>query len=381
MKHYLSNVSVVLEDETINDTSILIEDGLISAIGSEAPANCQTSNLAGAMILPGFIDLHADALEKEVEPRPGAMFPLPHAVLQIDRRNASVGITTVFHALSFAEGELGVRNANLAAQLANEIKSFAPYALVDNRVHCRYEITDAGSEQIVSDLIECGDCDLISFMDHTPGQGQFKTIDAYREFFSKTYAKSHEELDIIIAKKNEAGSSTHERISRLSEKALNSQLRIASHDDDCATRIKTMKALGANISEFPINLETAKIAHKEGFATLFGAPNIVRGGSQSGNMKAVDAIKEGVASCLCSDYSPSTMMAAIFRLVEEEIISLPNAVRLITANPAAALGLHDRGTLSIGKRADLVVLSSKSGPRHISEVWVEGKKVYQVNPS
>lgn len=378
MKHYLTNLTAVLSDDVVEDTSLLIDDGLIEAIGCDAPANADIHDMSGHMVLPGLIDLHGDALEKEVEPRPGALFPLAHAVLQSDRRNAVSGITTVFHALSFAEGELGVRNVNLAAELAREIKTFAPYALVENRVHCRYEITDRSSEAIVSALIEERECDLLSFMDHTPGQGQFKTIEVYREFLAKTYGKSDADLDVLIAEKTEAGSTTHERVSRLAALARKYGIAIASHDDDCMERVRMMKDLGAVISEFPINLETAKGAYREGLATLFGAPNIVRGGSQSGNMKAVEAISNGAASCICSDYSPASIMPALFKLADEEIMSLPQAVQLATLNPARAAGLKNRGILKQGMRADLAVISNDAGPCHVRELWVKGKRVYQL---
>jgi alpha-D-ribose 1-methylphosphonate 5-triphosphate diphosphatase len=150
---------------------------------------------------------------------------------------------------------------------------------------------------------------------------------------------------------------------------------LASHDDDSAEKVTVLKGLGARISEFPVNLETAVAARDNGLSTLFGAPNILRNASQSGNMKALDAVKEGVADCLCSDYSPAALLPSVLRLVEDGHLSLPQAFALVTRNPARAAGLEDRGIIAPGKRADLIAIAGKGLLARARQVWSGGREV------
>jgi len=182
-KELLTNCRLVLPDTVAENSSLLVEDGFISAIEPDGTEKTAILDLRGATLMPGMIDLHCDALEKEVEPRPNVLFPLDFAIAQADRRNAQAGITTVFHALSFAHGELGVRNRNMAADIARQVHIYGQ-VMVDNRIHGRYEITDEESLPILFDLIEEGTLGLISMMDHTPGQGQFKDLAAYRDYLA-----------------------------------------------------------------------------------------------------------------------------------------------------------------------------------------------------
>ena len=260
------------------------------------------------------------------------------AIAQADRRNAQAGITTVFHALSFAHGELGVRNRNMAAGIARQVHIYSQ-VMVDNRIHGRYEITDEESLPILSDLIEEGALGLISMMDHTPGQGQFKDLAACRDYLGRTYAKSADEAKALIRKKFDSAQGACERIKMLVQKAQKAGIRVASHDDDSPESVQTMSALGRTVSEFPVNRRAAQTACDLGLWTVFGVPNILRGCSQSGSMKALEAVQHGAARCLCSDYHPGALLAAVFRLPRLAGIELANAARLVTANPALAAGL------------------------------------------
>jgi alpha-D-ribose 1-methylphosphonate 5-triphosphate diphosphatase len=171
----LTNARVVFSTETRDNIAVLIEDGLIAAIDPESAGDVRTINLADRLLMPGMIDLHCDALEKEVEPRPNVHFPLDFACAQADKRNAAAGITTVYHALSFANHELGVRNNAFAADIARAVCDWQEHALIDNRVHARYEITDETAPPILTTLLESRHAHMISFMDHTPGQGSSRT--------------------------------------------------------------------------------------------------------------------------------------------------------------------------------------------------------------
>lgn len=376
-KLYLTGARVVLPNDALDDAAVLIEDGFIAAINPASGNGAQTIDLSDKTLIPGLIDLHCDALEKEVEPRPNVHFPLDFACAQADKRNAAAGITTVFHALSFANEELGVRNNAFAASLVRAVHAWNPLGLVDNRVHCRYEVTDPTAPEILLELMAADELHLLSVMDHSPGQGQFKDIAAYRDFLARTYKKSEAELDSLMENKLAQAKGTMTRIQLLINAAKAKGIPIASHDDDTPEKVETLHGLGVSITEFPINLESAHAARALGMSTVFGAPNILRGKSQSGAVRALDAVQAGVVDCLCADYYPATLIVAVFRLPELAGISLADAVRLVSANPARAAGLADRGEIVVGKRADLVAVAHINGLAQASHVFSAGKPVFE----
>jgi alpha-D-ribose 1-methylphosphonate 5-triphosphate diphosphatase len=378
MKTCITHAHLILPEEIVENVAILIEDGIISDIDPLSTKADLSIDLGGRLLMPGMIDLHCDALEKEVEPRPSVHFPLDFACAQADKRNAAAGITTVYHALSFANDELGVRNNEFAAQIARAVHEWQIHGLVDNRVHCRYEITDESGLPILKKLLEEQSMHLISMMDHTPGQGQFKDLAAYRDYLTRTYKKTADEVSVIVERKLEAATGAYTRMVELADVAHAAGISVASHDDDSKERIATMNSIGADISEFPINLESAHEAKRLGMSTIFGAPNIIRGKSQSGSMKAMDAIHEKVADCLCADYAPATLIVAVMRIFDQTDLSLPEVISLVTSNPAKAAKLHDRGSIAVGKRADLIAIEKPGGLPQISDVWVNGKAVYRV---
>jgi len=379
MKTHLTHARIILEDSIIEDGSVLIGEGKIIAINPDVVDADEFIDLKGKTLMPGMIDLHCDALEKEVEPRPGVHFPLDFACAQADKRNAAAGITTVYHALSFAHEELGVRNNEFAADIARAVHDWQPHGLIDNRVHCRYEITDETGLPVLKNLIEEKSMHLISMMDHTPGQGQFKDMAAYSDYLTRTYKKTAGEVDDLIQQKLAAASGAFLRMEELAIAAHEAGISVASHDDDSKERVETMSGIGADISEFPITLEAAQAAKKAGMSTIFGAPNILRGKSQSGSMKAIEAIHEGVADCLCADYSPASLVVAIFKIPELSDLDLPAAIRLVTKNPAKAARLDDRGEIAVGKRADLIVIDTPAGLPQVSHVWSNGVSVYRTS--
>ena len=370
--YYLTGARVVLENEVLPEAAVLIADGHIVAIDpSSGSAGAKEIDLRGHILMPGMIDLHCDALEKEAEPRPGVHFPFDFACAQADKRNAAAGITTVYHALSFAN-ELGIRNNTTAAELARAVHAWQQHALVDNRVHARYEITDATAPATLNEMLGNDEIHLMSFMDHTPGQGQFKSVEAYRTYQARNYEQDDAEFEVLLAEKLAQGGGAGARMEALAQAARALGIPIASHDDDRPEKIDLMLPLGVSLSEFPINLETAQAARAAGLATLFGAPNILRGKSQSGSMRALDAVIEGVADCLCGDYSPAALLPAVLQLPELACIELHEAVALVTCNAARAVGLHDRGVIASGKRADLLAVRHLGGLPQAARVWSSG---------
>jgi alpha-D-ribose 1-methylphosphonate 5-triphosphate diphosphatase len=376
MKRYLVNARIVLVDEVLEDASLLMDEGLITAINPESGGDAEVIDLQGKLLMPGMVDLHCDALEKEVEPRPNVHFPLDFACAQADKRNAAAGITTVYHALSFANDELGVRNNAFAAEVAQAVHDWRPHGLVDNRVHCRYEITDESGLPILKQLLVDDAMHMVSMMDHTPGQGQFKDMAAYRDYLTRTYKKTADEVAVIVERKVEAASGAFARMQELANAAHAAGISVASHDDDSAERVETMLGIGADISEFPINLDAARAAKASGMSTIFGAPNIIRGKSQSGSMKAIEAIHEGVADCLCADYAPATLIVAVMSIPQKSDLTLAEAIGLVTANPARAAGLEDRGLIEVGRRADLIAVGQPGGVPQVTDTWVHGEQAY-----
>ncbi len=376
-RQQLVHARVVLADGVFDDADVLLEGGRVLAMGADAGAAAMVTDLRGHWLLPGLVDLHCDALEKELEPRPGVFFGEGFAVANADKRNAAAGITTVHHAISFAHDELGVRNVRLAASLALALHRFQTHALVNNRVHARYEITDPAGEPVLRELLSAGVVDLLSFMDHSPGQGQFRTPEAYRDYVMRTYHCSAAEAERMADAKRGQREPARDRALALWGLARAAGVRLASHDDDSAGRVATMAAMGASIAEFPVNVEAATAARAAGLVTVFGAPNILRGGSQSGNMRALAAVQQGLADCLCADYAPAAMLAAAFRLPAVSALSLPEAVRMVTRAPALAAGLEDRGQIAPGLRADLIAVREVDGLPQVTHVWRAGTLVYR----
>lgn len=372
---YITRARVVLPDTVLENSAVLIEDGLIAAIEPAGSHRAQVVDLQGQWLMPGLVDLHCDAIEKETEPRASVLFPLDFALAQVDRRNAMSGITTPYHALSFSNKEWGVRNNETAAELARAIHAFGKQGLVDNRVHLRYEITDPKALPLIEALIDAGAVDMVSVMDHSPGQGQFKSLESYLQYMMGNHGMDRAQAEQAAQIKLDGAQGAVERVERLIAHARRAGVATASHDDDSVQRIDALRKLGVAISEFPINLDTAKAAASCGLATILGAPNVLRGGSQSGSMRAIDGIRAGVTRCLCSDYQPSTLMAAVFTVLEQSDLTMPQAAALVTCNPAQAAGLADRGRIQVGLRADLTAVGRQGRLPQPSHVWSAGRLV------
>lgn len=369
MRRLITAIDIVTPDSVVEDGSLLVEDGRITAICPVAPAFDRELEGGGALCLPGLIDLHCDALEKEVEPRPRVAFDHGFALANSDRRNLNAGITTIYHAISFAGGEWGVRDPRVADAVVREVRGFR--GLVDHKVHARFEVTDDGSEEPVAGLLRDRQVDLLSFMDHSPGQGQFGDLAAYVGYMTRTYHVSEAEAMRIGAGKVESRRLAPERMARLATLARRQGIALASHDDDTADKVSDMAALGVTISEFPIGLEAARAAVAAGMVTLFGSPNVLRGQSASGNVRALDVILAGACTGLCADYHPPSLLAAVLRLPGISPVSLPAAVRLASLAPARAAGLADRGAIAEDQRADLLLV--RDG--RVEAVLVAGRKV------
>jgi alpha-D-ribose 1-methylphosphonate 5-triphosphate diphosphatase len=289
------------------------------------------------------------------------------------------GITSIYHSLSFADGELGIRAVEKVVEAVRAIHRTKSSALISHEVHARYEITDAKSFQLLNKLIDQRQVQLLSFMDHTPGQGQFRRLEEYEAFLQKTYRLSQDEIRRILQEKQETKESHHLNfVDLLAEKARKHRIPMASHDDDTPEKIRVMNKKQVTISEFPVNLQAAQAAVREGMHVIVGAPNIVRGTSISGNLRAIDAIRNGAAHILCSDYLPSSMLHAVFRLYRHHEMSMHEAVKMATLHPAQAAKIsHERGSIECGKQADLVLVREIEQVPVVEQVFVKGVKVME----
>jgi alpha-D-ribose 1-methylphosphonate 5-triphosphate diphosphatase len=376
MKTYITNARVVLLDQVLENAALVIEDEFITAINPLNPCVDRTLDLDGALLMPGLIDLHCDQIEKLIEPRAGVHFDFSFALAESDRRNASCGITTTFQSVSFAHAELGVRNDAMAKKIVESVHAFRSTALIDHRVHCRYEITDPYGLQYLLDLLDRKQMDLISLMDHTPGRRQYRDSRSYEVYLENAYRISTDQARELIRAKQENSSGALDRVEQLIAKAHTMRVPIASHDDDSKEHVDFLSRHGGAISEFPVTLEAAAAAHAAGLKTVFGSPNVLRGKSQGGGIRAIDAIQQDVVDCLCSDYYPATLLAALILIPRVSNWELSRAVRLATANPAEAAGLHDRGEIAVGKRADVIAVTMIGESPHVSRVWVAGQLAY-----
>lgn len=379
MATIIQNCSV-LSDEIIHDTTIRFADGVIQEIGGEAHAGDTVIDGQGGLVAPGLIDVHCDAIEKLIETRPGVQMPQQYIMPTADSLYAAAGVTTIYHAISFANNEFGVRSVEYAAKIAEDVQEWQAYGSIDHRLHARYEVSDKDGLDVVKGLIDKNQADMVSVMDHSPGQGQFRTIESFIAYYGRAYDKTDDEVRAIAAQKQAGALDGWERAKDLIEYANQHNVVVASHDDDTPEKAHLIKSLGGAISEFPINMETVEAAHEVGLATVLGAPNIVRGGSQSGNMRALDAVLAGKLDCLCADYVPWTMLAAACMLPELADMSWVESFALVAGNPAHALSLDDRGLLQAGKRADLVLLGSVRKQPQVLGTWCNGRLAYQSSP-
>ncbi len=378
MQTLIYNATLILPDRLIENGWLMIENGRIAGLGEKnlQPATAiRMLDARDSYLLPGLIDLHCDAIEKTVEPRPEVHFELPIALAEMDRRLASAGITTEFHAITLDDHEFGVRSTGFVRELALVLNSNF-HGLVRHQIHARLEVTSQNGFEIISELIRRKEVRLISLMDHSPGQGQYSNEQAFRKYIKRTTHSSDEDIDRLIAAKQKQKALIPYRVEVVTGLAREAGITIATHDDDTAEKVSEGPKLGVHLIEFPTTMEAARKAHELGLAVCMGAPNVVRGKSSGGNISAIDSIKAGFTDVLCADYYPSAMLSAPFKLVQEHILSLPEAVKMVTLNPARAVELDkDFGSLEVGKVADLILVDANHHKvPYVESVFVGGQE-------
>jgi alpha-D-ribose 1-methylphosphonate 5-triphosphate diphosphatase len=358
---WLSAARLVLPDQVLNNGSLRVEDGLIAEI-VEGPVAEADLSLPDLIVIPGIVDMHGDMLEREIQPRPQAEFPVGLALLELDKRLAANGVTTAFAAISFNwPASNTLRTEAQARQIIQTINHMRENLLVDHRVHVRFEITNPQAAPLLDELLRDDQVHLVCLNDHTPGQGQYRNIEQY----IKTMTEWRQTMVDTGLTEDDLRREVAERQNRpkvwdlaeaIVDVAKRRNVLLASHDDDTPDKVAFVSSLGVRICEFPVTMEAARAAKDRGLFIAMGAPNALRGGSHSNNLSAVDAIRAGLVDMLASDYHPPSLLHAVFKLYHEAVVSLPQAINLITRNPAQAVGMPDRGALAVGRQADLVLV-------------------------
>ena len=376
----INNVKLVLEDEVVNG-SLEVHDGRISAFAENQSRLAEAVDGEGGWLLPGLIELHTDNLDKFFTPRPKVDWPAHSAMSSHDALMVASGITTVLDAVAIGDVRDGGDRLENLEKMINAVEETQKRGLnrAEHRLHLRCELPHHTTLPLFEKLVSRDPVSLVSLMDHSPGQRQFANREKYREYYQGKYSLTDAQMQQYEAEQLQLAA----RWSQPNRTAIAGLCRerkivLASHDDATHDHVVESHLLGSVIAEFPTTFEAAEASRRHGMNVLMGAPNIVRGGSHSGNVAAHQLAELGLLDILSSDYYPASLLDAAFRVADDEnnAFTLSQAINLVTRNPARALNLHDRGVIGEGKRADLVLAHRKGDHVHIDHVWRQGKRVF-----
>ena len=351
------------------ETSVLVSGTDIAEVDASRCRARLALDARGLLVLPGIVDLHGDAFERQMMPRAGVDFPIDVALADSDRQAISNGITTVFHATT-CSWEPGLRSADSARSLMEAIERQRPQFAADTRFHLRHETYNLDAEAEIAQWLSEGRVDLFAFNDHMDGVVADISNPRKRNRMVERTGLSSEEFDRLVERVVARADEVPASVSRLAAAARGAEVRMLSHDDASPAMRRKFRELGALIAEFPINEETAQAAASHGDAIVYGAPNVVRGGSHTGWTRASDMIAKGLCSVLASDYYYPAQLLAAFRLAADGVVPLAQAWDLVSAGPARATGLTNRGLLAEGHRADILLVddSVELRPRLIAVI-------------
>ncbi len=375
--HIFENAEIVMPDR-VQRGWVAVDDGRIVEIG-EGAAPERGLDLIGDYLIPGLVELHTDHLESHYAPRPKVRWHPLGAVLAYDAQIAASGITTVFDSLrAGVDVDGGGLGAELVA-LAEALDEARRHRLFrcEHLTHLRCEVPSPDVVETVENFVSVFPVHLISLMDHTPGQRQFRDLDKYFIYYGGKTGKSDAEIrQAVQHKTNENAARSELNRPALVKMAAQRGIRLASHDDTTLDEVRQSVDEGVAIAEFPTTIEAARASHENGITVMMGAPNLIRGGSHSGNVAAEELARQGVLDIFSSDYVPASLLMAAFDLPRRVPgITLPAAIATVTRNPARSTGLQDRGEITPGQRADLVRVSVTGGVPVVRQVWLEGRRV------
>lgn len=368
--------TVVCPDRVLPDHDVVVIDGRIAAIAPRAAGELDGEpnasagvlpivDACGAFVTPGMVDVHSDYVENVASPRPSVVMDLNASLYKADRELVSHGVTTIFHSLSVYGAHIfdhkPIRDFSNVSALIEAVARLRGGEerdhLIRHRLHMRVEVDSVDLYDDVERCLRSGKVDLLSFMDHTPGQGQYRDMAVFSETLKGYRDLTDEEVTCIARQQQESDKLTAAQMAALAALARAQGVSVASHDDDSIGKVEAMAALDASISEFPISLEVAHGARERGMHTLAGASNVMLGHSHSGNLSAREAVTAGAVDMLCSDYYPAALLDAVFALRDECGVPIEQAFALVTVNPARAAGIDGEvGSLEVGKRADVLLV-------------------------
>lgn len=376
------NARLVLPTEVVQG-SVAVQGGRISAVDQGPALNADGWDLEGDYLMPGFVEMHTDNFERHLMPRPKVQWAEMPALLAHDAEVAAAGITTVFDALGVGDADPDSLRGSTWDPVIETIDLCTRQNLLraDHHLHVRCELPAPNTIDLFQPFHDHPRLSLISLMDHTPGQRQWENIEVARVYYTGKKGWSDEKFERqvkLAAELQDRYAQPHRAY--FVDYCRSHGIALASHDDTTPAHVQQAHAEGASMSEFPTTLLAARTAHAHGLLNVMGGPNVVRGGSHSGNASAAELARHGLLDILSSDYVPGSLLSAVVRLVDDGILSLPQAVTTVTHHPAQATGLKDRGQIAPGLRADLIqvrFVDMPQGKRHavVRAVWREGQRV------
>jgi alpha-D-ribose 1-methylphosphonate 5-triphosphate diphosphatase len=386
----ITNATVVLPDRVMEGWAVGIQDGVICHIGPTREVTglyADEVDAGDAYLMPGIIDLHNDSLETEINPRPETNLPVEFALANLERRLIASGVTTEFHAMAFMNMAKSSRTIDATARRAEYIAAIRRQEsrVVDHHILHRLDVWSPESLDAIFQSTARLDVRYVSLNDHTPGQGQYRDLAGYMERMTAWRQQrggaplSPEEVYERIAARAADTETLPFVYRRVIEERGEQGIIIASHDDDSPQKVEMQFASGSTICEFPITVDTARRARELGMWIVVGAPNIVRGGSSSGNQDARELFELGLADIICADYHAPSLLVSAFKLISDGLCDLPFAVRTLTLNAAKAVGLERVGAIRMGYRADLtIVRETTRGHPAVEAAFRAGSEVFRL---
>lgn len=371
------NANIVLETEIIQG-SVQIRDGLITDVATGASS--LGADFEADYLLPGLVELHTDHLEGHYSPRPGLRWNVMAAIQSHDAQIAASGITTVLDCLRLGTNQEGGEfEEDEMRKMANALKQAGAEGRLrsDHLLHLRCEVSASDVIDHFAQFDDVPEIRLVSLMDHAPGQRQFQSMEQYTLYYKTMKGLSDEAFEVFVQNRIARSQRYSDPHRKMIARMCNERgIPMASHDDANLEHVSESIGFGVRLAEFPTSLEAARASHEAGLSVLMGAPNVVRGKSHSGNVAATELAEAGVLDVLSSDYVPFSIMHAPFILADTINITLPEAIAMVTATPAKAVGLHDRGRIAPGLRADMVRVRHTAGDVPIvRSVWRQGQRV------
>jgi alpha-D-ribose 1-methylphosphonate 5-triphosphate diphosphatase len=373
----LTNALLVLPGEVIAGT-VVIRGAHIADVQPGRSHLPGAQDLDGDHLIPGIVDVHTDNLERQVQPRATARWPSRSAMLAHDTQTIAAGVTTVLDALCLGDLGFDVGRTQTFRDGVADLDALAPTGLLKSEhfLHLRCELPARDMPELVETVADHPLVRMVSLMDHSPGVGQYRDIERYRQMRVRQMQQTPAQVDKRIGELLEQRGLLRERQRRwLLDRVRHRKLPLASHDDDSAEGVRANAADGIMISEFPVVMEAARAAKEIGVEVIAGAPNIVRGGSHSGNLSAADLVRANAVDVLASDYVPPAMLEAAWLAAASGAATLPQAVGMITDRAARMVGLHDRGRIEKELRGDLVQVRPHEGHAVVRKVWRAGERV------